>query len=65
MANIKALTKSVEPGNYDARVRDFHAIRDANNGLLFECMSDAFLFGFLKGQRSEKARIEREKEVLS
>ncbi len=49
------MVRAVEPGNYQMRLSEILALHD-HNSEWFDAITDAFRFGFLKGQRAEKAR---------
>lgn len=51
--------KNVHAGNYDATWQECLAIATKNGNNAFECICDAFRFGFLKGQRAAKAEARR------
>ena len=46
-------------GNYSMTMGELVAIADKNKRYPFECIGDAFNYGFVKGQRAEKARSKR------
>lgn len=56
MTDIYKIINGVSPGNYGMTVGEFNAIHQKTNGKTFDSMYDAFLYGFVKGQRAEKAR---------
>ena len=47
------------PGRYDARLSEIDAIVERYETDRYSIASDAFLFGFLKGQRAARAEIDR------
>ena len=55
---------SVKPGRFDANMAALNVIKDYNDSGVWKCMHDAFLFGFLKGQRAERARVKKAGEAV-
>lgn len=53
------------PERYDMKWGEMEAVRAKNKGGALSCIMDAFLYGFLKGQRSEKARIKKIRQNLN
>lgn len=60
--HMMELIKAVDTGNYCMRVGEMNAIRTRNMGGAFGCICDAFRWGFLKGQRAEKARAKKQRQ---
>ena len=52
---IEAISK-VKPGNYDMYTNEVMIFADIHNNNLINGSTDIFNYGFLKGQRAEKAR---------
>ena len=52
---IEAISK-VKPGNYDMYTNEVMLFADIHNNNLINGSTDIFNYGFLKGQRAEKAR---------
>lgn len=48
--------KRVQAGGYDIRPSEIRAIATKNGGGNWGCISDAFEWGFIKGERAAKAR---------
>lgn len=62
MDTIKAVTV---PERYTMRVSETTAIYNLASGEWFRAITYAFRYGFLKGQRAEKAKIKKQKEARS
>lgn len=58
---IEAISK-VKPGNYDMYTNEVMIFADIHNNNLINGSTDLFNYGFLKGQRAEKARQKRLRE---
>lgn len=54
--------QKVDCGNYEALCGYFDAIFRKHNGAPWECMSDAFNYGFLQGQKAQKKAM-RQKDL--
>lgn len=54
----KAISK-VRPGGFDIKWGEIQTIKERNRGYPFGCILDGFLYGFLKGQRAERARVKK------
>ena len=51
----------VDTGNYDISIDEVMDIRARRKGSPYECIIDAYKYGFLRGQRSEKNKRKRSK----
>ncbi len=55
------LIDSTDVGSYGIYYRDAVAIAKRNSFGTLECIEDAFKYGFVKGQRAEKAKQARKR----
>lgn len=61
---IETVKGFIPPKGCAMRAHETNAVYEAANGEAFHCIVYAFRYGFLKGQRAEKAAAKREKKRL-
>lgn len=54
----KAISK-VRPGGFDMKWGEMQTIKERNRGCPFGCISDAFRYGFMKGQRAAETEARK------